>query len=207
MLYDISPVLRPETPVWPGDTPLALHPSARLSAGDVCNLSSASLTLHLGSHVDAPYHTEPRGETIAELALEPFLGPCQVLRVPPLPLLEPHHVAHLDWAACRRLLLHTESVRDRSKFSDRYTALSPALARLLAERRLLLLGIDTPSVDPFGSEGLEAHHHLARGGVSILEGLLLDGVPEGTYELIALPLKLAGADGSPVRAVLRSLPR
>jgi arylformamidase len=103
--------------------------------------------------------------------------------------------------------LKTESVRDRRRFPERFTTLSPALAALLVRRRALLVGLDTPSVDPLDSKTLEAHHHLLRGGVAILEGLVLDGVPEGDYELVALPLKIEGLDASPVRAVLRSLDR
>ena len=205
MLYDLSPTVRPGIPVWPGDTPYASRRVSALAEGGVCNLSAVTTTPHLGSHVDAPFHTEPRGETIGDLGLDPFLGPCRVVRVPPVPRIEPHHIEGLDLANPRRLLFRTDSVRDRGRFPERFSALSPELARLLAERGLLLVGLDTPSVDPPESAGLEAHHALARGGVAILEGLVLDGVAEGVYELIALPLKLSGLDASPVRAVLRSL--
>lgn len=205
MLYDISPSLHPDTPVWPGDTPLSWHWAASLAAGEGANVSTLTTTPHLGSHVDAPLHTEPRGEGIGELGLEPFLGPCRVVGVPPVPAIEPRHLGGVDLAATSRLLLRTGSVRDRRTFPERFSALSPELAALLAEHRLLLVGVDTPSVDPLGSEALEAHHALARGGVAVLEGLLLDGVPEGVYELIALPLRIAGLDASPVRAVLRTL--
>lgn len=205
MLYDISPSLHPEIPVWPGDTPLSSRWSAALAAGDAANVSSLTTTPHLGAHVDAPLHTEPRGEAVGELPLEAFLGPCRVVAVPATPLLEPRHLAAVDLGVPPRLLLKTSSVRDRRSFQERFTALSPELAALLAERGLLLVGVDTPSVDPYGDDQLEAHHALARGGVAVLEGLVLDGVPEGVYELIALPLKLAGLDASPVRAVLRTL--
>jgi arylformamidase len=208
MLYDLSPTIRTGYPVWPGDTPFDWRLTASLAGGDAVNLSAITSTPHVGSHVDAPFHTEARGETVAGLSLDPFLGPCRVLKVPPVPRLEPRHVEGLDWAGPagpRRLLLKTESAGDRRSFQERFSALSPELAALLAERGLLLLGMDTPSVDPFGSRTLDAHHALLRGGVAILEGLLLDGVPEGVYELIALPLKLEGLDASPVRAVLRTL--
>jgi arylformamidase len=126
-----------------------------------------------------------------------------VVQVPPAALVEPRHLAAFELGSPPRLLLKTDSVRDRRAFPERFTALSPELAALLGERRVVLVGVDTPSVDPFDSKTLDAHHALARGGVAILEGLVLDGVPEGVYELIALPLKLAGLDASPVRAVLR----
>ncbi len=209
MLYDLSPTIRADTAVWPGDTPFSCRWSATLAGGDPVNLSALTSTPHVGSHADAPFHTEPRGESIADLGLEPFLGPCRVVRVPPTALIEPRHLEGIDLGppgGTGRLLLRTDSVRDRAVFSERFAALSPELARKLADAGLLLVGIDTPSVDPFASEALEAHHALLGRGVAILEGLVLDGVAEGIYELIALPLKLAGLDASPVRAVLRSLP-
>jgi arylformamidase len=128
-----------------------------------------------------------------------------VVRVPPVPVIEPRHVEGVDLGNPGRILFRTDSIRDRKTFPERFTALSPELASLLGERGALLVGLDTPSVDPFDSKTLDAHHALARGRVAILEGLILDGVPEGLYELIALPLKLAGLDASPVRAILRTL--
>lgn len=209
MLYDLSPTVRPDTAVWPGDTPFSYRWSAALAQGDPVNLSTVTTTPHVGSHADAPLHTEPRGEGIGDLGLAPFLGPCRVVRVPPTALIEPRHLEGVELAppgGPGRLLLRTDSVRDRAVFPERFAAISPELARKLAEAGLLLVGVDTPSVDSYGSDDLAAHHALARGGVVILEGLVLDGVAEGVYELIALPLKLAGLDASPVRAVLRSLP-
>ncbi len=205
MLYDISPTVRPETPVWPGDTPFQARLAWSIAEGASVNVAAITTTPHLGAHADAPFHTEPRGEGIGEMPIEPYLGPCRVVKVPAAAQIEPRHVEGIDLASPRRLLFRSDSVRDRRSFPERFTALSPELAALLAERGVLLVGMDTPSVDPFDSKELLAHHALARGGVAILEGLLLDGVPEGVYELIALPLKLAGLDASPIRAVLRTL--
>jgi arylformamidase len=205
MLYDLSPTLRPETPVYPGDTPFSFAWVGSIEAGASANVSRITTTPHLGSHVDSPLHTERRGESIADLPLTPYLGLCRVLRVPPVPLIEPRHVDGIDLGNPARLLFRTDSVRDAKTFPERFTALSPELAHRLAERGLLLVGVDTPSVDPGDSTALEAHHALFRGGVAILEGIVLDGVPEGIYELIALPLRLAGLDASPVRAVLRTV--
>ena len=205
MLYDISPTVRPEIPVWPGDTPFQARLAWSIAAGASVNVAAVETTLHLGSHADAPFHTEPRGEGMAEVPLERYLGPCRVVKVPAAPLIEPRHVEGIDLASPSRLLFRSDSVRDRRAFPERFTALSPELAALLGERGVLLVGMDTPSVDPFDSKALPAHHALARGGVAILEGLVLDGVPEGVYELIALPIKLAELDASPVRAVLRTL--
>lgn len=205
MLYDLSPTIKPELPVWPGDTPFSSRLSWSIAQGASVNLSAITTTPHLGSHADAPFHTEPRGEGMADMPLDRYLGPCRVIRVPPQPLIEPRHVDGFDLTNPGRILFKTESVRDRRTFPERFTAISPELANLLAEKGVLLVGMDTPSVDPFDSKTLDAHHALFRGGIAILEGLVLDGVPEGVYELIALPLKMAGLDASPVRAVLRSL--
>ena len=205
MLYDLSPTIRPGFPVWPGDTPFESRLIWSLEEGASVNLSRVVTTPHLGSHADAPFHTEPRGETMEDLPLERYLGACRVVRVPPTPVIEPRHVEGVDLTNPGRILFRTDSIRDRKTFPERFTALSPELASLLGERGALLVGLDTPSVDPFDSKTLDAHHALARGRVAILEGLILDGVPEGLYELIALPLKLAGLDASPVRAILRTL--
>lgn len=205
MLYDLSPIVHPGLPVWPGDTPFQSRLLCTLAEGASVNLSTITTTVHLGSHADAPFHTEPRGEGISDMPLERYLGPCRVVKVPPQPLIEPRHLDGIDLSNPPRLLLKTESVRDRRTFSERFSAISPELAVLLGERKVLVVGLDTPSVDPFDSKTLDAHHTLWRGGVGILEGLVLDGVPEGIYELIALPLRMAGLDASPVRAVLRSL--
>jgi arylformamidase len=205
MIYDLSPIVHAETPVWPGDTPYDSRLTWSMAEGGTVNVSAITTTPHLGSHADAPFHTESRGETMEDLPLERYLGPCRVVKVPPQPLIEPRHLDGIDLSNPPRLLLKTESVRDRKTFPERFSALSPELAALLGEKRVLLVGLDTPSVDPFDSKTLDAHHALAHGGVAILEGLILDGVPEGVYELIALPLRLAGLDASPVRAVLRTL--
>lgn len=216
-IYDLSPPIAAGIPVWPGDTPYAARWTWRLADGESVNLSAVESTPHLGSHADAPLHTEAGGAGIGEMPLAPYLGPCRVIAVPPdddgapPPLVEPRHLVDADGAPVDpadppRLLLRTGSVTDRAVFPERFTALSPALAELLVEARTLLVGLDAPSVDPFDSTELPVHHLLAGGGVANLEGLVLDAVPPGLYELIALPLRLAGLDASPVRAVLRELP-
>ena len=207
MLYDISPTLSASTPVYPGDQPFTLTATAALAAGAEANVSALTTTTHVGAHVDAPLHTEAGARAIADLPLEIFLGPCRVLAVPAAELIEPEHLADLGIGDPPRLLLKTSSVEECGRFPAAFTAISPAGAELLATRGLLLVGLDTPSVDPPGSTSLPAHHILAGRGVVLLEGVVLESVPPGLYELIALPLKLAGGDASPVRAVLRSLPR
>ena len=211
MIYDLSPVVGPDTPVWPGDTPFSSRLTWSMADGAPVNVSAFTTTPHLGSHADAPFHTERRGEAVGSLPLEPFLGPCRVVKVPSVPKVEPRHLGEVlegdGPLAPPRILLRTDSVLERRGFPERFTVLSPELASLLADRGALLVGVDTPSVDPLESKALQAHHALLGRGVAILEGLVLDAVPAGIYELIAPPLKIAGLDASPVRAVLRTLDR
>jgi arylformamidase len=205
ILYDITPPIRPGIPVWPGDTEYSAELTWSIARGDSVNVSAVTTTPHLGAHADAPFHVAEGGATVADLPLEPFLGPCRVVEVPPEPLILPEHLPGVDLGDPPRLLLKTGSVGDRSRFPERFSALSPELARALGAAGALLVGLDTPSVDPFDSKDLAAHHALVAGGVVNLEGLLLADVPPGLYELIALPLRLEGLDASPVRAVLRPL--
>ena len=206
MLYDLSPRIDASTPVWPGDLPYLCVPSWEIAKGSAVNVTALHTTPHLGSHTDAPFHFDDRGATAAELPLEPYLGRCVVIDMPRGPLVLPRHLEGLDLARVERLLVRTGSAGDGRSFPEDFTALSPEAAELLAAHGVKLVGLDSPSMDPFTSKTLDAHKALWRGNVAILEGLLLDGVPTGAYELIALPLRLAGACASPVRAVLRAAP-
>ncbi len=219
-LYDITPPVRPGFPVWPGDTPYQVSRSWAISRGDSVNVSALTTTPHLGAHADAPFHVEEAGATIDELPIEAFLGPCRLVDVPPEPLILPEHLpAEVDLGDPPRLLLRTGRTTAGTSqdgdhggaggggFPERFSALSPELARALVAAGARLVGLDSPSVDPFDSTELAAHHVLSAGGVVNLEGLALAGVPSGLYELVALPLRLVGLDASPVRAVLRELPR
>jgi arylformamidase len=147
-LYDLSPTLSAATPVWPGDTPFSARVTAALAAGEGANVSAITTTTHVGSHADAPWHTEAGGAGIAELPLAAFLGPCRVVEVPAVPLLEPRHLPAPAPGDPPRLLLKTRSLPDRAHFHASFTALSPELAAELTGRRLLLVGLDTPSPAP-----------------------------------------------------------
>ncbi len=209
-LYDITPPVAPGIPVWPGDTPFEISRSWAIARGDSVNVSALTTTPHVGAHADAPFHVDEDGATIDQLPLDAFLGPCRLVEVPPEPLILPGHLpAGTDLGDPPRWLLRTGSnsagTLREGAFPERFSALSPELARALVAAGARLVGLDSPSVDPFDSKELVAHHILAGGGVVNLEGLALDGVPPGLYELIALPLRLAGLDASPVRAVLREL--
>jgi arylformamidase len=205
MLYDLSPRIDSRSPVWPGDTPYSCTVAWSIESGASVNVTTLHTTPHVGAHIDAPFHFDSRGATAAELPLAPYLGRAVLIDLPRAALVLPGHLERLDLRRVERLLVRTNSAGDRRQFPENFMALSPEAAERLAEHRVQLVGLDSPSMDPFTSKTLDAHKALWRGQVAILEGLDLDGVPEGEYELIALPLRLAGACASPVRAVLREL--
>ena len=204
MIHDVPPLISPRLKVWPGDVPPMREVALDIDRGDNITLSSLHATVHLGAHADAPSHYG-RGPAIHERRLDYYLGPCQLMRVRVgrgeriTPAMLPREVT------APRLLLATGTFPDPEDFNTDFAALSVELVDHLHARGVVLVGIDTPSVDPFDSKDLPAHHAFLRNDVAILEGLVLAGVPEGLYELIALPLRLEGFDASPVRAVLRTL--
>jgi len=205
-LWDISPVLGPATPPFPGDQAYEQRWTARIGPGCPVNLSAITLSPHLGAHADAPLHYADGAPAIGEVALEPYLGPCRVIHAIGCgPLVQPEHIAHALANLPPRVLVRT-CERAPSTWSEDFSAFAPATIELLAARGVTLVGIDSQSVDPATSKTLPSHHLLLKHDLRVLENLVLDEVPEGDYELIALPLKLAHACASPVRAILRELP-
>jgi arylformamidase len=202
-IYDLSPTISPALKVWPGDTPPAREVLMDMNHGANLTLSTLRATVHLGSHADAPSHYGAEAPSIEARPLELYLGRCQVMRVeiPRATRILPDHLRGTLQA--ERVLLATGTFPDPNTFNEDFASLSPSLVDYLARHGVRLVGIDTPSVDLFSSKDLPVHHACLRHDMAILEGIDLDGVPEGIYELIALPLKLEGFDASPVRAILR----
>ena len=205
-LIDISPVIDETIAVWPGDTAYARTMNLDMGAGANLTLSDIRTTVHVGAHADAPSHYVAAGQTMAERSLHYYVGPCVVIHIENA---RGRRITPEDLEGKRvlaaRVLLRTGTFPDPRSFNEDFASLSPGLVDFLHGMGVITIGIDTPSVDPFADKVLEAHQALARHDMANLEGLVLDHVAEGRYELIALPLKLAGADGSPVRAVLRTL--
>ena len=201
-IHDISPLISPRLAVWPGDVPFSRSVARSMADGANLDLSSVTTTLHLGAHADAPSHYAAGAPGMDAVDLTPYYGPCQVLRVAVGrgERILPHHLKTEITAP--RVLFHTGTFPDPEAWNTDFASLSPELVEHLHSQGVVLVGLDTPSVDPFESKALEAHHALGRCGMRNLEGLLLDAVPEGIYTLAALPLKIEGADASPVRAVL-----
>ena len=207
MLWDISPAVYPGSPVFPGDTPFRQHWDATIGPDSTVNLSTLTFSPHTGAHADAPLHYDPQGAAIGTLALEPFLGLCRVIHAIDCgPLIEWAHLGSaVQGAVPARVLVRTRPQAAVDHWDSRFSAFAPATLEYLADLGVRLVGIDTPSVDPANSPHLPCHQVLRQRQMRVLENLVLDEVPEGNYELIALPLKLTTADASPVRAVLRSL--
>ncbi|MCP3939134.1 MAG: kynurenine formamidase [Actinomycetia bacterium] len=202
-LIDLSPLASPATAVWPGDTPLTREVLASLAEGSSVDLSTLHSTVHLGTHTDSWSHVVEGSETIDRMPLDAYVGPCQVVHVEVgrNELVTPDHLP--DLLEAPRLLVATGTFPDPDEFNTDFAAFDPDTPRWLAEHGGRLLGTDAPSVDVFSSRDLPTHHTCVERRLAILEGLVLAGVPDGVYELIALPLRLAGFDASPVRAVLR----
>ena len=205
--WDISPPVEARSPVFPGDTPYSQRWSATLGDGCPVNVSAITLSPHVGAHADAPLHYDPAGLPVGALDLASFMGPCRVIHAIGCgPLIEWHHLAHAAQALPPRVLVRSFERAPVDRWTDAFSAFAAATIERLADAGVRLVGIDTASVDPADSKTLPSHQVLRRRGLRVLENLVLDEVPEGDYELIALPLKLMTADASPVRAVLRPLP-
>ncbi|RDC60980.1 Arylformamidase [Alteripontixanthobacter maritimus] len=204
-IWDISQRLRPGLPVWPGDTKWAQERTWLMEDGSPVNVSKLTMTTHSGSHADAPLHYAADGIDAAAMDLAPFIGECLVVDargagsevgVGDLP-----HIESAD-----RVLFRTFDSFPHEEWGSNFTAIAPETIEWLALQGVRLIGTDAPSVDPQDSKSIAAHKAVLEADMRILEGLVLDDVPEGRYELIALPLKVVGGDAAPCRAILRELP-
>jgi arylformamidase len=205
LLYDITPVVTTGLSVWPGDTPLSREVLADMHHGDNITLSTLRATVHLGAHADAPSHYGRDAASIESRPLDLYLGRCRVVRIPAERGMRIAPSAIPASVRGERVLIATGTYPDPSAWNDDFAAFDPATVDLLHERGARLIGIDTPSVDLYSAKDLVAHARFLAHDMAILEGLVLTDVPEGEYELIALPLRLDGFDASPVRAVLRTI--
>jgi arylformamidase len=206
-LWDISPPVHAASPVFPGDARYEQRWAATIGPGCPVNVSTITLSPHTGAHADAPLHYDADGATVGTLDLSPYLGPCRVIHaIGVTPLVQWQHLAHaIDERLPPRVLVRTYERMPIDAWDGELAAYAPQTIERLADLGVTLVGIDTASIDPADSKSLDSHQVIRRRGLRVLENLVLDDVPEGDYELIALPLKLITADASPVRAVLREL--
>jgi arylformamidase len=207
LLWDISPPLDSGTPTWPGDTPFQEERCWRIDEQCPVNVGRITLSPHTGAHADAPLHYDAAGAAIGAVDLAPYLGACRVIHCLDADdrVRAEHLQAHLQDVP-PRVLIRTWRQAPLDAWPERFTAIDPEAIELLAGHGVRLVGTDAPSLDPQDSKSLAAHQAVKHWRMAILEGLLLDEVPPGDYELIALPLKFTHLDASPVRAVLRPLP-
>lgn len=205
MIHDISPLITPELAVFPGDVPFSRTVSMDFTKGDSLSLSSITSTLHIGAHADAPSHYHKEGVSIEQCSLSRYFGICQVIDVSHLSdeinEITLEKIGPVEILA-ERVLFKTKSVRTLTVWQNDFSFLSPELVKYLAVKGVKLIGIDTPSMDFAKSKELETHQAFFQNNISILEGLVLDDIKPGLYVLVAFPLKMAGAEASPVRAVL-----
>ncbi len=203
-IWDISQTLRPGLPVWPGDTDFAFERTWTMEGGSPVNVGRMTMSTHSGTHADAPLHYGADADDIASLALDPYIGECLV--VDARGVSGEVDVADLpDIDSADRVLFRTYDAFPHAWCSD-FLPIAAQTISWLAVQGVKLIGTDAPSVDPQDSKAIAAHKAVLKNDMRILEGLVLDDVPEGRYELIALPLKIAGGDAGLCRAILRELP-
>lgn len=207
-LIDISPALSPATPHWPDDTRFSAERSLTIGGNCPVNVAKLTLSTHAGAHADAPLHYDSAGAPIDKVPLEPYIGPCTVIHAYGV-----RHILSASALAMRvgerslhpRVLIRFYEQAPQTEWDPRFPAIASDAVRWIADRGAILVGVDTPSLDPQSSKLMDAHLAAHARNLRILEGLVLDDVEQGDYELIAPPLKLAGLDAAPVRAVLRTL--
>ena len=202
-VLDISRPVSGDTAGWPGDTLFAFRLAWKQADGASVNVGSITVSVHTATHCDAPFHFDSNAATVEQLPPEVFVGPAWVVDVRGTDSWQ-SRLESLDFVGTPRVLFRTGGWPDTSRFPESIPVMEPTLPAWLAARGVVLIGVDVPSVDPLDSKTLDNHHALGRAGIVIVEGLWLDEVTAGRYEFVGLPLKLVGADGSPLRAVLLS---
>lgn len=207
MLIDISPALDESSPVFPSDTPFRAERTWALEGDCPVNVSKFSATTHIGAHADAPLHYAASAPSIDAVALSPYIGLCTVVHAigGAGAVTRQEIAARLGGRKAQARLLVRTYRSAPTRWDPDFRAISPALIDWHAAQGGVLIGVDTPSLDPASSKTMDAHKSILAADMRVLEGLALDAAPEGDYELIALPLKLKGLDAAPVRAVLRTL--
>ncbi|GAE37584.1 arylformamidase [Halalkalibacter akibai] len=201
-IIDISQTLSNNTPVWPGDTPFSFKLNWTKEESGSVNVGTFTMSAHTGTHIDAPYHFSNDGSRVSQLPLNSYIGTALVVDVRSTSSISLQTISDIEFNKIEMILFKTNSWVDQTKFPESITFLEAEIAPFLKANGIRLVGVDVPSVDPLDSKTLDAHHALHKNDIAILEGLVLTDVQPGCYELIALPLKIEGADGCPVRAVL-----
>jgi arylformamidase len=206
-IHDISRPIHTGMPVWPGDTPAEFTFANTKAGGYSANVGRLRLSLHCGTHADAPYHYNDAGRKIDAVPADIYVGPARVVDIRGHDTITPGLLATHDFVATPRVLFKSDTWTDGGVFPRAWPLMTPEVPAWLAARGVRLIGLDVPSVDHVNSKDLLIHHACDAAGLLILENLDLQAIAPGIYELIALPLRIQGGDGSPVRAVLREIAR
>jgi arylformamidase len=210
---DVTATLDPATtPVYEGDAPMSFEFLKDMRKGDGFTLSKLSLGAHSGTHVDAPMHFVRDGASIERLPLEPFIGRARVIEIPDsVQSIDAAELNRHDWRNTQRVIFRTRSsVRGwmkSSTFHRDFAYIAPDAAQLLADAGVILVGIDYISAEKFGAPAPLTHRILLGKGIPIVEGFALETVRGGDYDLVVLPMKVAGHEGAPARAVMRKVAR
>lgn len=205
---DVSAPLHNGMVAWPGDAPFHRSHTLEIGSGEPCNLSQISGSAHTGTHMDAPRHYLKGAPGIESMPIEASVGRARVIQIHDPELirieeLEPHHLTKGE-----RVLFKTRNSATcwkTDEFQKKYVYIPPETAHYLARLAVQTVGVDYLSVGGFESGGPETHRILLESHIWIIEGLMLEHVEPGEYELLCLPLKIIGSDGAPARAVLRKL--
>ncbi|HET7627287.1 MAG TPA: arylformamidase [Bacillales bacterium] len=203
-ILDISQPLDSGIPVWQGDEPFSYQLRWSFESTGSVNVGTIVMSAHTGTHIDAPFHFDNNGKRVIDLDPSVFVGKARVIAIEHPESIGVDELKVHDLSGISRLLIKTSAWTQRDLFPAAIPHIQPEAAAYLNKQGIRLLGLDLPSVDPLDSKSLDAHHRLTEHDICILEGAVLDHVMPGDYELIALPLALKDADGSPVRAVLRT---
>jgi len=203
-IWDISQRIGAATPLWPGEPPVSVTRHADIGPDCPVNIGAVSMPMHTGTHADAPLHYSNDGLSSADCDLSAYVGTCIVLDVTGAAARV--ELADCDWDAIAghsRVILRTYDEFPHDHWVEEFTTIAADVIMRLGTMGVRLIGVDAPSLDPQTSKTMDAHHAVLAADMRILEGLVLDGIAPGVYDLTALPLKIEGADASPVRAILR----
>jgi arylformamidase len=210
-IWDISRTLSNDLAEWPGDEPFRFRLTNEIAKGASVNLGAITMSVHNGTHADARFHFDPKGEPVEKASLDAYVGRATVVDLAQnfsqskqkhlitTEDLKPHAE---DIAATSRLLVKTGRWSDSKVFPNQIPVIAADVPAWLQKNGVKLLGVDLPSMDEIDSKSLQNHHALTRAGIAIVESLDLTEVASGIYNFAALPLKIAGADGAPMRAIL-----
>lgn len=201
-IHDISMLLNGDVAEWPGDTPFQFKVNWTKEQSGSVNVGQITTSTHIGTHIDAPFHFDEQGEKVHELPLENYIVKAVVVDVSGREKISQESLLDVEVGEAKAILFRTSAWNQRDVFPEKIPAFDVDVVEWMVAKGIRLFGVDLPSVDGITSKDLPMHHALGNAGRYILEGLVLDEIKEGTYKLIALPLKIEGADGSPVRAVL-----